>query len=403
MGHDLTELAEELWPTILLIPSGFSTTRSRRRRRKMFVAAEPLESRTLLSAVSVAFDGVGALGLDLVSHAVSPVSALVDTSEFSGPDVSHVDQHAEESDQAQKSADVGSGFLFDSALGLEFSQAPLAGLGLAASGLASIPTSAARVASGFVFNSDAERKSESSDLAESGHVVELKLAGSGQVVAYGAARSVQDDSGLTVGGSDGPTTYVRSTDAEGRAVMRLVVVQRGPRSVALAESSRVISESVVVAEADLDSTALPAELTERADLNDLSTALDASHQDNSISKSHRHESALIAESDRAGLRTQPLQSTAKKTVVRTTMLRADHSANADIHSAIGDHVSATESADGDNGVVAVLEVSELAAAVFHPQPKYLVLAMLIIGSLARPFSRIRRSSIIRRLCRSDNL
>jgi hypothetical protein len=232
------------------------------------------------------------------------------------------------------------------------------------------------------------------------HVVELKLAGNGQVIALGAARSIQDDSGLTVSGSDGPTTYVRSTDAEGRSIMRLVFVQKSPRAAAPVQASRAIAESVVVAEANLSITTNPSESSERAELNALTTALDASFREDSSSGLRPVESALIAESDHAGSRAQATTGATRQAVVRATIpQRADHSTNADVNRMM-EHRG---SADDDDSLVAALEVSELAAAVLHPQPKYLVLAMLIIGTFARTFTRIRRMSIARRLRRWGEL
>lgn len=409
MGHDLTELDNELLPVAAWVQPANLASRPRRRRRKMFAAAEPLEARTMLSAVSVAFEGAGAVGFGIPLSEVAPVTAEVSSAMFGGSDADssdteNADPRAGELAPTQKSAGLGDlnfDAPFDFGLEASFGGGLWGGFALAASGTASSPSAAQRVSSGFDFNSDSEGESESSDLADGGNLVELKLAGSGQIVAYGAARSLQDDSGLTVGDSDGPTTYVRATDAEGRSVMRLVFVQKGPRVVTPARPQQVIAESVIVAEAELDSNAALAESSERAELNEVATALDAPHPEKMNRGSRSHESTLmanLAETDRVGSRTSSIDSTAKGSATRSaTTSYANHSANPRGSEAGHNQNASIEATENDDQVIAAFETSELAATVFHPQPKYLILAMLIIGTLTRPFSRVGRSFLVRRL------
>ena len=409
MGHDLTELDNELLPVAAWIQPANLAIRPRRRRRKMFAAAEPLEARTMLSAVSVAFEGAGVVGFDTPLSDAAPVTVEVGSSMFGGsdadsPDAENADSQFGELAPTQKSSGLGD-FRFDVPFdfGLEsiFGGGLLGGFAWAANGSASSPSSAQRVSSGLEFNSDSEGESESSDLADGGNLVELKLAGSGQIVAYGAARSLQDDSGLTVADSDGPTTYVRATDAEGRSVMRLVFVQKGPRVVTPARPQQIIAESVIVAEAELDSNADLTESSERVELSEVATALDTPHPEKMNQVSRGHGSVLmakIAEADRVGSRTLSIDSAVIGSSTRsTTTAYASHIANSRMHEVGRNQNASIDAKENDDQVIAAFETSELAAAVFHPQPKYLVLAMLIIGTLTRPFSRVRRSFLVRRL------
>ena len=399
MGHDLTKLDDELLPVVALVQPVKLAGQPRRRRRKMFAIAEPLESRTMLSAVAVAFEGIGVADLDLAAVEKPAIAAQVDVSEFDQSGETSADQPPDDAAQAEKLADSGqfrfgasSAPAFDGLFGLGF----LAGLGLAANSSAASATPSAKGTSRVEFNSDAEEESDSSDLGHGGDVVELRLAGSGQVVAYGSSRSLQDDAGQTVGDSDGPTTYVRSTDADGRSVMRLVFVQKGPRAAAPIKPQRVIADSVVVAEADLDSTTSPAEPSERATLCEVATALDTPQSRESSHGSQRGESTLLANSNRIGIRATPTQSMASRTAQAQHRVQPG---NAQLPEAVRNQNAAIESTDDENQVIAALETSELAASVFHPQPKYLVLAMLIVGTLARPFSRVRRALEVRRIRR----
>lgn len=389
MGHDLSELDDELLPVVSFAPPMKLTEPPRRRRRKMFALAEPLESRAMLSAVTAAFEGIGIAGFGLAVDNQSAAVAQDDLMEADRSDSKSVDQTFESGAQTENSADA-EGFRFGASLapsldGL-FELGFSAGMNAAASSVAS-PTS--KGASEFEFDGDSEDEGDASELGLAGDVIELRLAGSGQVVAYGSSHSLQDDAGLTVGDSDGPTTYVRATDADGRAVMRLVFVQKGLRTTATVKPQRVIADSVVVAEADLDSTPSLTDSSERATLTEVATALDAPQADESTQVTQKSsESTLMANTNPTTMRVASKPSTTTRT--RSAGHDSPAANSRVIHDVACTRGAATHLSGNEDQDVADFETSELAAAVLHPQPKYIALAMLIVGTLARPFSRVRR-------------
>lgn len=208
--------------------------------------------------------------------------------------------------------------------------------------------------------------------------VEVRFAETGQVVAVGSSSAVQDSNGLTVSDDGAPTTYLHSTDADGRTYSRLVFITRTTRSAPSSELPASNDASgVVVADVESAIQSADEELAARPDLHDLETALDSANPETATSPSSQLDDSqpLLAATTRT-LRTSSARAA-------TSLERASSTASG---AAASDRQFSTERASDDNRSSDDLSV----APFFDPTTRNVVLSVCVLGTLARANARRRR-------------
>lgn len=346
-----------------------------RRRRKIFAGAEPLESRTLLSAVTP----------DLTA----PFAAAIDPQDLAPP------VPAEVSSNNAATVRITNEPLFNfnrapASMGsLDFAADSMsigAGLSSLINYLSSLPsTSSEKLTERFSIMND---RSFSESLTTSFvNSIEVRVAETGQVLSTGTASSVHDDNGLTISDGHGPTTYLRTTDADGRVQSRLVFVTRAPNAVPVAEPNAPITPvGVVVADAEFSGQSSLDGSTSRADLHDFATALNLK-SDSSPTPAPTESAETMVLAANGIVRKAP--ATATSTIQRSLVPTSANNAVIDSHevrrvreifpaSRLGD--------DHDNQT----ESSSPVIPVFEPTTRNLVLSVCLVGSLARVAARYRR-------------
>ncbi len=331
-------------------------SRAKRRRPRLFAGAESLESRAMLSAS----------GMD------SPVNLVAANSVVDGvPSVAAEVRSVESGDSKMGFAAAGSA----SDVNVQSSE-PQFLLGLADAMLAaiapSVPSQRASVVNGPVFSSLGDTFAGATS-----RPVELRFAGTGQVVVLRSAASVQDSSGLTVNDDSAPTTYLRATDAEGRAISQLVFVTRAVRSVSGPESpSPMDVNGAVVAEAGPLSEANSEDLAARPELHEFVTALN----EVDATDSPTHKTDDVQPSLAAATRTRWIGSS-------RASVSAERSESALRAAAKSAHPNSTERAEDDSDK----NSAELPAMpVIDPTTRNVVLSVCLLGTLARVTARRRR-------------
>ena len=215
-----------------------------------------------------------------------------------------------------------------------------------------------------------------------GSTVELQIAETGQVVSVVAGTSIQGSHGLTVIDDHSPTTYLPSTDSEGRTQSRLVFVSRAARLVPASQPVAADeADGVIVADAEsFDRSLSNEELAARPDLHDFETALNSA----------------TVESSETSLSSLPNDATMNlAATTRTRWIATKQSTTA-----IAPQGDAGKSAVGDAQVhrteQPVRTADEFDAGettafpIFDPTTRNLVLSVCFIGSLARATARRRR-------------
>lgn len=337
----------------LLRAAGLSAPSRRRSRR--FAAIEQLESRALLSATE--FDP-------------SPTSLRVSeplAAEIVLGDAASVPTHPE-----MANGGWGLNFNIDLAWNSKSAQQPFPSeiidevfSSIAQGG----PNHHAPVAG------DREHSRPSADLFSSFNErpVELRFAETGQVVAVGSSKSVQDSDGLTISDDSAPATYLSATDADGQTYSRLVFVTRATRSAPTSDSQTLELNDVVVTEAELSEDFVAEDLETRPDLHDFETALDSANPE-SESPSSQSEDArpLLAAT------TRTLRVTSTRAVPSTE--QTSPSANIRRKNPSGETSDDSEATSDDSA----------AMPVFDPTTRNVVLSVCVLGALARANARRRR-------------
>ena len=350
--------------------------RARRRRRRMTAGVEALESRAMLSATGAELsvetismpdpkDSESSLAVEVMSDSGSEQDGTSDVTHRGSLDLLWSSDSISES-----FASVGdAGFPMYSLAASESAPA-----------LASTISPLQRVSSSdrVGFSSSFFGSLANNDRSP----VELRIAETGQVVFVGAAAPIQDSRGLTVIDDHSPTTYLQTTDSEGRTQSRLVFVSRAARLGFDAQPVASADESgVIVADADSTNGSLSqSELAARPDLHDFETALDAATTESSdVSPSVSPKDAAMNFAATSRTRWIGTKQTAS---MNTSSHRADTSASNDTQF-IRD-VNSIRTTDD-------LDSSETTAfPIFDPTTRNVVLSVCLIGSLARATARRRR-------------
>lgn len=203
--------------------------------------------------------------------------------------------------------------------------------------------------------------------------VELRFAETGQVVAVGSSKSVQDSDGLTISDDSAPATYLSATDADGQTYSRLVFVTRTTRSAPTSESQHSELNDVVVAEAEFSEDFVAEDLETRPDLHDFETALDSTRQESESPNSPSEDA-------------RPLLAATMRTL-RVSSVRAVPSTEQASPSAGTTRKNPSGEVSDDS---AATSEDSAAMPVFDPTTRNVVLSVCVLGALARANSRRRR-------------
>ena len=350
--------------------------RARRRRRRVIAGAELLESRAMLSASGTELPSEKFSVIDL-QDALPPIPAEISSaSDFEQDLAAEVD--LETSRHSSVSSDRidgtfaslgGSGFPELSSIASDGRFASASGNSSAQRG-----SSLDRVSSTESFFSSLSKPAVST--------VELQIAETGQVVSVVAGTSIQGSHGLTVIDDHSPTTYLQSTDSEGRTQSRLVFVSRAARLVP--DSQPVAADEadgVIVADAEsFDRNLSNEELAARPDLHDFETALNSA----TVESSETSPSSLPKDA------TMNLAATIRTRWIATKQSTTAIAPQGDAgKSAVGDaQVHRTEQPVHTTDEFDAGETT--AFPIFDPTTRNVVLSVCFIGSLARATARRRR-------------
>lgn len=331
-------------------------THAKRRRPRPFAGAEPLEARALLSASGMD-SPANVVAANALADGLPPVTAEVGSIESTHAKMS-LGIVASESDASVHVVE------------------PQFTLGLSDSMLAAIGSNGpAQRVSDINGNGAALGSFGDSLTGFANRSVELRFAETGQVVVVGSAASVQDSNGLTVTDDSAPTTYLRATDADGRAFSQLVFVTRAARSVPGPETTLPMdANEAVVAEAEILSDSNSEEVASRPELHEFATALDAASGTTSPASPLNETQPSLA----AATRTRWMNST------RVSAERPANAAHAVAKSAQSASIERTDGqSDKDSAVLPALPV-------FDPTTRNVVLSVCLLGTLARATARHRR-------------
>lgn len=231
-------------------------SRVKRRRTRLVAGVESLETRAMLSASGID-SSADLIAAKVVADRLPPIAAEVSLIESAGSKLGF--------------GSVGR----ESDVSVQIDE-PQFSFGLADAMIAAIATNGSSQRASIVNGNGAAFGSLGDTFTGlTGRPVELRVAQTGQVVVLRSATSVQDDSGLTVSDDSAPTTYLRATDAEGRAFSQLVFVTQAARFVPGPESqSPTDLNGAVVAEAEHLTETNSEELAARPELHEFVTALD---------------------------------------------------------------------------------------------------------------------------------
>lgn len=331
-------------------------THAKRRRPRPFAGAEPLEARALLSA-SGTDSPVNVVAANALADGLPPVSTEVGSIEGT---------HAKMSSSAVASESDASVHVVEPQFSFCLSDSMLAAIG---------SNGPAQRASDINSNGATLGSFGDSLTGFANRSVELRFAETGQVVVVGSAASVQDSDGLTVTDDSAPTTYLRATDADGRAFSQLVFVTRAARSVPGPETTLPMdANEAVVAEAEILSDSNSEEVASRPELHEFATALDVDSGTTSPASPLNETQPSLA----AATRTRWLNST------RVSAERPANAAHAVAKSAQSASIERTDGqSDKDSAVLPALPV-------FDPTTRNVVLSVCLLGTLARATARHRR-------------